>query len=114
MDMCYSEAMVMPRGCEVMDCEEMEYIDGGKSYYNKAGTLANTCQVCSDIMLAEASILPAIALPGVVTSVICSHNANMYIEAKGKCSNYSANTYITLQINYSGLIISSTSVKKGK
>lgn len=29
MDMCYSEAMVMPRGCEVMDCEEMEYVDGG-------------------------------------------------------------------------------------
>jgi hypothetical protein len=99
-----------------MDQEEMTYTEGGKTYYNKAGTLANTCQVNADLMLIEAA---ALGLTGVgaggITAFICSHNANMYMEAKSKCQAYSENTYITLTINYSNPIwISSTAVKRGK
>lgn len=115
MEMCYSGALAMPKNYAVVSEDEMTYLEGGASYYNTAGTLANTCQVNADLLNAESILLGlAGSIPGALSAAICTHNANMYIEAKGKCSNYAADTYITLTINYSGpLWISSTSVKVG-
>ena len=113
---CYDGVLAMPQSYAVMDEEEMTYLNGGKSYYNTAAILANTCQVSGDMFIGEAALLASLNPgAGAITAAMCTHNATMYFEAKAKCENYSDNTYITLTINYSNPFwISSVSVKKGK
>lgn len=121
MQMCYDGALVMPSSYAVMDEEEMTYVEGGgtKKYYNKAGTLKNTCDLLKNAWLVQniayGSVGCGISVgAGIVAAFICAHNAEMMSKATDLCSKYKASTYITLTIKSTVAWIDSVSAKKGQ
>ena len=116
-----SKAIQMPKSYFVIDSKEMSYVEGGrtKTYYNKAGTLANTFGLCKAAFKAQdymyASTLAGLNIAGLLPAYICSHNADMYALGESLCKRYSADTYVTATVEYDNIFwISSVNVRKGK
>lgn len=119
--MTYAGTLAMPTSYAVMDSNEMTYVEGGrtKTYYNKAGTLANTFHVCKVAFEAQnliyASAMSGLPVSGGITALICSHNAEMYGRGESLCRKYSHDTYVTATVEYDNFVyISSVKVRKGK
>lgn len=121
MEMTYDGMLVMPSSYAVMDEEEMTYVEGGgtKTYYNKASTLKNTCNLLKNAWQIQNIAYGAAGCgidikAAILAAYICNHNAEMMSKATDLCGEYNSSTYITLKIKTSYVWIDSVSAKKGK